>query len=144
MSSSLGFRNQWTNPLVAFRASEHSLPILQSGSGLIVSRPICYHVEALKSAPNSDTVVAADNSYGRKEVISVNPRLYDYLLANVREPKVLVLSSHYLVFVFLSLFCGHSCSCSCSCCYNLTLHFRYCVSSERKLLLCMVARCRYS
>lgn len=89
MSSSLGFRNQWTNPLVAFRASEHSLPILQSGRGLIVSRPICYNVKALKSAPNSDTVVAADNSYGRKEVISVNPRLYDYLLANVREPKIL-------------------------------------------------------
>ncbi|KZV23408.1 S-adenosyl-L-methionine-dependent methyltransferase superfamily protein isoform 1 [Dorcoceras hygrometricum] len=37
----------------------------------------------------SDTVIATDETYGRKEVISVNPRIYDYLLANVREPQIL-------------------------------------------------------
>lgn len=84
MSSGLGFVHQWTNPLTTFRSTGNSLPVLQSGRGRIVS------VKALKSAPNSDTIVAADESYGRKEVISVNPRLYDYLLANVREPKVAI------------------------------------------------------
>lgn len=84
MSSGLGFVHQWSNPLAAFRSSGNSLPILRCERGLIVS------VKALKSVPNPDTIVAADESYGRKEVISVNPRLYDYLLANVREPKVAI------------------------------------------------------
>ncbi|GMP43852.1 hypothetical protein CsSME_00013052 [Camellia sinensis var. sinensis] len=35
------------------------------------------------------TVVAGDENYGNKRVISVTPRLYDYLLSNVREPEIL-------------------------------------------------------
>ncbi|XP_057799298.1 uncharacterized protein LOC131015081 isoform X2 [Salvia miltiorrhiza] len=89
MSSGLGFVHQCSNSLIAFRSSGHSFPIPQSARGLIVRRAIDRHAKPLKSVPNSDTVAAADESYGRKEVISVNPRLYDYLLANVREPKIL-------------------------------------------------------
>lgn len=39
----------------------------------------------------SETVVVAndDDKYGNKQVISMTPRLYDYLLTNVREPQVL-------------------------------------------------------
>lgn len=33
--------------------------------------------------------VAGDDRYGKKQVISVTPQLYDYILSNVREPKVL-------------------------------------------------------
>ncbi|XP_047971046.1 O-methyltransferase MdmC-like isoform X1 [Salvia hispanica] len=87
MSSGLGFVHQCSNPLIALRSPRRSTPI--PARGLIVSRGIACRLKALKSVPNSDTVVAADESYGRKEVISVNPRLYDYLLANTREPKIL-------------------------------------------------------
>lgn len=34
-------------------------------------------------------VVVDDERYGNKQVITVTPRLYDYILANVREPEVL-------------------------------------------------------
>ncbi|XP_050371048.1 tricin synthase 1-like isoform X2 [Argentina anserina] len=34
-------------------------------------------------------VVADDKAYGNKQIISINPRLYDYILENVREPEVL-------------------------------------------------------
>lgn len=34
-------------------------------------------------------VVASDNKYGNKQVISITPLIYDYLLTNVREPKIL-------------------------------------------------------
>ncbi|XP_062169510.1 tricin synthase 1-like isoform X2 [Alnus glutinosa] len=34
-------------------------------------------------------VVVDDEKYGNKQVISVTPRLYDYILANVREPEIL-------------------------------------------------------
>ncbi|XP_042037204.1 probable caffeoyl-CoA O-methyltransferase 2 isoform X2 [Salvia splendens] len=87
MSSGLGFVHQCSNPLIALRSPRHSIPI--PARGLIVSRGVACRLKALKSVPNSDTVVVADESYGRKEVISVNPRLYDYLLANTREPKIL-------------------------------------------------------
>ncbi|PWA82052.1 O-methyltransferase, family 3 [Artemisia annua] len=33
--------------------------------------------------------IASDHSYGNKEVISVTPHIYDYLLTNVREPPIL-------------------------------------------------------
>lgn len=34
-------------------------------------------------------VVAEDEKYGNKQVISLTPRLYDYILSNVREPEIL-------------------------------------------------------
>nr|XP_043632273.1 O-methyltransferase MdmC-like isoform X2 [Erigeron canadensis] len=33
--------------------------------------------------------IASDYTYGNKQVISVTPRIYDYLLTNVREPPIL-------------------------------------------------------
>lgn len=36
----------------------------------------------------ASVAVASDDNYGNKQVISVTPRLYDYLLTNVREPEV--------------------------------------------------------
>ncbi|MED6151269.1 hypothetical protein PIB30_080937, partial [Stylosanthes scabra] len=37
----------------------------------------------------SDFVIAGDESYGNKQVVSLTPRLYDYVLKNVREPEIL-------------------------------------------------------
>ncbi|KAK0580567.1 hypothetical protein LWI29_003575 [Acer saccharum] len=34
-------------------------------------------------------IVADDDKYGNKQIISVTPRLYDYMLRNVREPEIL-------------------------------------------------------
>ncbi|KAK3003959.1 hypothetical protein RJ639_020230 [Escallonia herrerae] len=52
----------------------------------------CSPLRAASSKPgtaNDAVVVAGDGNYGNKQVISVTPRLYDYLLANVREPQIL-------------------------------------------------------
>ncbi|XP_031130627.1 uncharacterized protein LOC116032261 isoform X3 [Ipomoea triloba] len=38
--------------------------------------------------PDVDTVVSDNAKYGGKQIISVTPRLYDYILGNVREPEV--------------------------------------------------------
>ncbi|XP_021897253.1 uncharacterized protein LOC110814181 isoform X2 [Carica papaya] len=42
---------------------------------------ICFTTDAF--------VVADDAKYGNKQVISLTPRLYDYVIANVREPEIL-------------------------------------------------------
>ncbi|KAK4389009.1 putative caffeoyl-CoA O-methyltransferase 2 [Sesamum angolense] len=91
MTGSWGVGQRWVNPLTAFWTSRHFHPVVLSARGLTVSRPICYNRKALKCVANTvtDTVISTDDSYGHKEVISVNPRLYDYLLANVREPEIL-------------------------------------------------------
>ncbi|KAI9182228.1 hypothetical protein LWI28_023287 [Acer negundo] len=34
-------------------------------------------------------IVADDDKYGNKQIISVTPRLYDYMLCNIREPEIL-------------------------------------------------------
>ncbi|PKA66304.1 Tricin synthase 1 [Apostasia shenzhenica] len=47
------------------------------------------HAEALESPAASTVVVSDDDRYGKKEVISLTPQLYEYVLANVREPMVL-------------------------------------------------------
>lgn len=41
------------------------------------------------SSKNVPFIVADDEKYGNKQVISITPRLYDYILANVREPQIL-------------------------------------------------------
>lgn len=92
---------------------------------------------------------ADDEKYSNKQVISVTPRLYEYILRNVREPEVRTvhpfpLSSNSLprrLFVFLFIvcpllfwlilyfICGYWC-------------FRCCVNFGKRLLVCVVARCR--
>ncbi|KAG8475226.1 hypothetical protein CXB51_032095 [Gossypium anomalum] len=43
---------------------------------------------SLSSDAAAPFIVADDEKYGNKQVISITPRLYDYILANVREPPV--------------------------------------------------------
>ncbi|XP_010523866.1 PREDICTED: uncharacterized protein LOC104802110 isoform X2 [Tarenaya hassleriana] len=42
-----------------------------------------------KCSPATGFVVADDEKYGNKQVISLTPRLYDYVLSNVREPEIM-------------------------------------------------------
>ncbi|XP_039134071.1 probable caffeoyl-CoA O-methyltransferase At4g26220 [Dioscorea cayenensis subsp. rotundata] len=37
----------------------------------------------------SPVIVSEDDSFGKKQVISLTPQLYDYILSNVREPPIL-------------------------------------------------------
>ncbi|RWW00447.1 hypothetical protein GW17_00036598 [Ensete ventricosum] len=45
-------------------------------------------VRSLATVTAPPVVVAEDDNYGRKQVVSVTPQLYDYILSNVREPPV--------------------------------------------------------
>ncbi|GMN62228.1 hypothetical protein TIFTF001_031314 [Ficus carica] len=45
--------------------------------------------QIVRSCSANAFVVADDAKYGNKQVISITPRLYDYILANVREPEIL-------------------------------------------------------
>ncbi|KAL8063620.1 hypothetical protein ABFX02_01G038700 [Erythranthe guttata] len=89
MYASWGVVHRWADPVKASRPYCPFAPVIQPVRGLNVSRSVYHNAKALSSVANTDTVVATDDNYGHKEVISVNPRLYDYLLANVREPKIL-------------------------------------------------------
>ncbi|KAL6196716.1 hypothetical protein ACLB2K_032330 [Fragaria x ananassa] len=44
---------------------------------------------SIRGCAPSAFVVADDKKYGNKQIISITPRLYDYILDNVREPEVL-------------------------------------------------------
>lgn len=84
-------------------------------------------------------VVTEDEKYGNKQIISVTPRLYDYILQNVREPEVRWTSSFQSELRERCSFC---------CCFFgffiSRFCFRYFGNSGRRLLLCVVAKCRYS
>lgn len=73
----------WVNPLLLFgrRFSTSIFRTAEDASSISVRRR-----RARGLAINSAS--ASDVKYGCKQVISVTPRLYDYLLTNVREPKV--------------------------------------------------------
>lgn len=74
----------WVNPLLIFgrRFSTSIFRTANGASSISVRRR-----RAINSA--SASASASDVKYGCKQVISVTPRLYDYLLTNVREPKIL-------------------------------------------------------
>lgn len=41
------------------------------------------------STDGKGVVISSDDKYGNKQVVSLTPQLYDYILANVREPQIL-------------------------------------------------------
>ncbi|KAK2979088.1 hypothetical protein RJ640_022570 [Escallonia rubra] len=67
-------------------------PTLYAAAAASAFDRCCGPLRAASSKPdtaNDAVVVARDGNYGNKQVISITPRLYDYLLANVREPQIL-------------------------------------------------------
>ncbi|KAK8570334.1 hypothetical protein V6N13_003021 [Hibiscus sabdariffa] len=56
--------------------------------------PICIKLNNLtrncsRSSNDAPFIVADDQKFSNKQVISITPRLYDYILANVRELPIL-------------------------------------------------------
>nr|AFK49002.1 unknown [Lotus japonicus] len=49
----------------------------------------CKWKQVVRSCSITDIVIASDESYGNKQVVSLTPRLYGYVLKNVREPEIL-------------------------------------------------------
>ncbi|XP_020224636.1 uncharacterized protein LOC109806594 [Cajanus cajan] len=49
----------------------------------------CKWKRLVRSCSTSEFVVASDENYGNKQVVSLTPRLYEYVLKNVREPEIL-------------------------------------------------------
>ncbi|CAL2253462.1 unnamed protein product [Prunus armeniaca] len=45
--------------------------------------------KSVRGCATNPFVVANDEKYGNKQVISITPQVYNYILANVREPEVL-------------------------------------------------------
>ncbi|CAL9767512.1 unnamed protein product [Musa acuminata subsp. burmannicoides] len=73
-------------------------------------------VRSLATVTAPPVVVAEDDKYGRKQVISVTPQLYGYILSNVREPPILrelreetatMPGSQMQVLVLASFFSAH-------------------------------------
>ncbi|XP_024451307.1 tricin synthase 1 isoform X1 [Populus trichocarpa] len=66
-----------------------------SGNGFRACKPIrlarncCSYSCSYPNPNDSAFVVANDEKYGNKQNISLTPRLYDYILSNVREPEIL-------------------------------------------------------
>ncbi|KAL2331174.1 hypothetical protein Fmac_018755 [Flemingia macrophylla] len=49
----------------------------------------CNWKRLVRSCYTSEFVIASDENYGNKQVVSLTPRLYEYVLKNVREPEIL-------------------------------------------------------
>ncbi|XP_027342409.1 uncharacterized protein LOC113855120 isoform X2 [Abrus precatorius] len=49
----------------------------------------CKWKRLVRSSSTSEFVIASDENYGNKQVVSLTPHLYDYVLKNVREPEIL-------------------------------------------------------
>ena len=69
---------------------------VQVPSERLRSSNFCMHFRAcsckwkllVRSCSTRDFVIAQDENYGNKQVVSLSLRLYDYVLKNVREPEV--------------------------------------------------------
>ncbi|EPS60177.1 hypothetical protein M569_14626 [Genlisea aurea] len=65
------------------------LPAANRPKKLALLFRICCRNVISSNFTNAETVSSADEKYGHKEVISVTPRLHDYILSNVKESKIL-------------------------------------------------------
>ncbi|CAK8534825.1 unnamed protein product [Lathyrus sativus] len=78
---------------MTLRASSHLLSATYPVTS--TSKPLCRRCSCktkrlvVSCCSISEFVVSSDEKYGNKQVISLTPRLYDYLLQNVREPEIL-------------------------------------------------------
>jgi hypothetical protein len=107
------------------------------------------HFGSISTDTGAPVVVSDDRKYGSKQVISLTPQLYEYVLSNVREPQVRFLDSISLKFYNVDF--GF-------CVYNIFMHwsslfmfspsffvfkFRSYVSLGKRHQPCMGAKCKY-
>uniref|UniRef100_A0A0V0HGX9 Putative ovule protein n=1 Tax=Solanum chacoense TaxID=4108 RepID=A0A0V0HGX9_SOLCH len=87
----------YTNSFALFRPkfNGHSIPSIYHTDVLSLTRHVSSatalsfcQLQASK-LHDSPVTVASDVRYGSKQIISVDSPLYDYILTNVREPKIL-------------------------------------------------------
>ncbi|KAL3537656.1 hypothetical protein ACH5RR_001022 [Cinchona calisaya] len=88
--------HRWSNPLVAPcpRLSVCGAVITQfvvrcNRDVSSVAKASSFPLSSFESSKSDAVIVTADKKYGSKQVISVTPRLYEYILTNVREPQIL-------------------------------------------------------
>lgn len=65
------------------------LPPISTMKNLITNLSPYKSVHLVRCCSSNAFVVLDDDKYGNKQVVSLTPRLYDYILSNVREPEVL-------------------------------------------------------
>ncbi|KAF6156762.1 hypothetical protein GIB67_033231 [Kingdonia uniflora] len=83
MSSNLLLFRSAIRPLISSIKLQHiSIPTRVRASSHQLGR--CVSSNAAAAA----VIVSKDESYGNKQIIRLSPQLYNYLLANVREPEV--------------------------------------------------------
>lgn len=95
MSSSM-IAHCWANPLVLLGPQLSVCGPLNTTSVVRCNRDVSSVVAIASSFPQPTSVstksdaftVASDKKYESKQVISLSPCLYDYILTNVREPEV--------------------------------------------------------
>ena len=64
------------------------LPLSSTRKDRVSKLRPCKSIRLIRCCTNA-FVVMDDSKYGNKQVVSLTPRLYDYVLSNVREPEVL-------------------------------------------------------
>ncbi|KAF6171020.1 hypothetical protein GIB67_005145 [Kingdonia uniflora] len=87
MSSNLLLFRSAIRPLISSIKLQHiSIPTRVRASSHHLGRCVSSNAAAAAAAA---VIVSKDESYGNKQIISLTPQLYNYLLANVREPEIL-------------------------------------------------------
>uniref|UniRef100_A0A1J3ER10 Tricin synthase 1 n=1 Tax=Noccaea caerulescens TaxID=107243 RepID=A0A1J3ER10_NOCCA len=74
-----------------FALSRCSISVWRASDNLLNRPPVSF-ARSLKFSHRligNCSIAADDEKYGNKQVISLTPRIYDYVLSNVREPKIL-------------------------------------------------------
>ncbi|KDP28378.1 hypothetical protein JCGZ_14149 [Jatropha curcas] len=90
--SSLAYQRSTFAATVTAWRPESITPPIASGGGFRAwksIRPARSCCCCFSTGTNAAVVVANDEKYGNKQIISLTPRLYDYILSNVREPEIL-------------------------------------------------------
>lgn len=82
--------------------------------------------------------IASDHNYGNKQVISVTPRIYDYLLTNVREPPVRQHLWSLPVFSYIHMIWLLECEWM----KEIYVLYRFWKNLERRLQVCEGVKCR--
>lgn len=65
------------------------LPLSLATESLITKLSPYKSVHLIRCCSTSAFIVMDDSKYGNKQIVSLTPWLYDYILSNVREPEVL-------------------------------------------------------
>lgn len=69
--------------------SPHQLPLISTRKNLTINLNSNKSIHLIRNCSTNGYVIVDNQKYGNKQVVTLTPRLYDYILSNVREPEVL-------------------------------------------------------